>query len=187
MQVVQVPIRAALKNQIYYHHARNTCFTSIIVSGCYRFSTYNTSREITSTSTTTCIIFTYTIMKIFSWTFYSFSRCLLWSMFCKYTHSHFLKSCWGWSSLHLNDQTYFFSNSRTLPPCAFIYKIFNTPVISTKANLEQSQFIPIIIGSGFQNNFAYSVICGRVNLLKTPLYLPTIRSCSLTAIPHIGS
>lgn len=62
-------------------------------------------------------------------------------------------NCIGWSSLHFNAQHSFFSNYNTLPPCEFTYKIFKTPVISIKANLVWSQFIPIIIGSGFQNNF----------------------------------
>lgn len=65
--------------------------------------------------------------------------------------------------------------------------MFKTPVISIKASLDWSQFIPIIIGKGFQNNLGYSVIWGSVNLFKAPLYLPIISICSLIAIAHIIS
>lgn len=96
-------------------------------------------------------------------------------------------SCWGWSSLHLIDQHSFFSNSSTLPPCAFISRMLRTPVISTKPSLVPSQFIPIRTGRGFQNNLAYSVMCGSVNLLRAPDSLPMMSNCSLTAMPQMGS
>ncbi len=90
----------------------------------------------------------------------------------------YINESWsGWSSLHFKAQHYFFSNYKTLPPCELIYKIFKTPVISIRASLVWSQLIPIIIGNGFQNNLGYSVIWGRVNLLKAPLYLPIINIC----------
>ena len=87
-------------------HFMFASFTSVIISWHDGFSTDDTCREICSTLSATCIIFTYSLFTISSRAFYFFTRSFLRRMFSKYTDCHidiFLSLLQSTHSLKFNE------------------------------------------------------------------------------------